>query len=107
MGARHENWKFVFCEQRVEGTLLIWSEPFVCGRLFKLFNLRMDPYERADITSNSYYDWFLGKAYMVAASQILAGRMIATFTEFPPRMKAPSVSVDQAMEKMDAGLASN
>jgi len=104
---RFDNWKVVFMEHRVVGTMRIWAEPFVALRIPKLFNLRMDPYERADITSNSYYDWFLGKAYMVAASQILAGRMIATFTEFPPRMKAPSFSVDQAMEKMEAGLASN
>jgi arylsulfatase A-like enzyme len=54
---RYENWKAVFCEQRVTGTLRVWAEPFVCLRLPKMFNLRLDPYERADITSNTYYEW--------------------------------------------------
>jgi len=59
---RYENWKMVFCEQKVEGTLEIWAAPFVCRRLPKMFNLRLDPYERADITSNTYYDWTLQRA---------------------------------------------
>jgi arylsulfatase len=50
---RYENWKLVFCEQKVPGTLEIWAAPFVCRRLPKMFNLRLDPYERADITSNT------------------------------------------------------
>jgi hypothetical protein len=54
---RYENWKFVFCEQRMPGTLLIWGEPFTCLRIYKLYNLRMDPFERADVTSNTYWDW--------------------------------------------------
>ena len=56
---RFDNWKVVFMEQRVEGTMRIWAEPFVTLRVPKVFNLRTDPYERADITSNSYYEWFL------------------------------------------------
>ena len=62
MAMRYENWKFVFCEQRVEGTLRVWAEPFVCLRLPKIFNLRMDPYERADITSNTYYEYLMERA---------------------------------------------
>ncbi len=53
---RHENWKFVFCEQRAPGNLNIWEEPFTCLRLPKIYNLRMDPYEREDITSDQYND---------------------------------------------------
>jgi arylsulfatase len=54
---RYENWKVVFEEQRVPGTMRIWAEPFTKLRMPKVFDLRSDPYERADITSNSYYDW--------------------------------------------------
>ncbi|MCP4773640.1 MAG: sulfatase-like hydrolase/transferase, partial [Planctomycetaceae bacterium] len=56
-GLRFDNWKVVFLEQRVQGTLQIWAEPFVNLRVPKIFNLRLDPYERADVTSNTYYDW--------------------------------------------------
>ena len=59
-GLRYDNWKLVFMEQRAPGTLRIWSEPFTNLRVPKIFNLRTDPYERADITSNTYYDWLLG-----------------------------------------------
>ena len=54
---RFDNWKIVFMEQRLEGTLGVWAEPFVRLRLPKIFNLRTDPYEFADVTSNTYYDW--------------------------------------------------
>jgi arylsulfatase len=101
---RFDHWKLVFLEQRATGTLRIWAEPFTELRVPKLYNLRMDPFERADITSNSYYDWFLSKAYMIAAAQMLAGRFLATFEEFPPRQKAPSFSVDQVVEKLQAAI---
>jgi arylsulfatase len=104
---RYDNWKVVFMEQRAAGTLRIWAEPFVALRVPKLFNLRTDPYERADITSNTYYDWFLDRAFMIGAAQIIAGRYLATFQEFPPRQKAPSFSIDQAVEKLQDSLASH
>jgi arylsulfatase A-like enzyme len=55
VAVRFDNWKVVFLEQRAPGTLAVWAEPFVALRLPKLYNLRMDPFERADITSNTYY----------------------------------------------------
>jgi arylsulfatase len=104
---RFDNWKVVFMEQRVPGTLRIWAEPFVALRVPKLFNLRTDPFERADITSNTYYDWFLDRAFMIGAAQILAGRFLKTFEDFPPRQKAASFSIDQAVEKLQDSLASH
>ena len=62
---RYDNWKVVFMEQRVPGTLRVWAEPFVNLRTPKLFNLRTDPYEFSDVTSNSYYDWFLYHDYIL------------------------------------------
>ena len=61
---RYDNWKFVFLEQRCPGTLQIWAEPYTELRVPKIFNLRTDPYERADITSNTYYDWMLDHVFL-------------------------------------------
>jgi arylsulfatase A-like enzyme len=97
---RYDNWKVVFMEQRCPGTLQVWAEPFVPLRLPKLFNLRTDPFERADITSNTYYDWFLHHDYIIFAAQTIAAQFAATFKEFPPRQKAASFTIDQALSKM-------
>ena len=97
---RFDNWKVVFMEQRAPGTLRIWAEPFVALRLPKLYNLRTDPFERADITSNTYYDWFLDHDYIALASQAIATAFVETFTEFPPRQRAASFTIDQALTKM-------
>jgi arylsulfatase A-like enzyme len=98
VAVRYENWKMVFCEQRVEGTLRVWAEPFVCLRLPKIFNLRMDPYERADITSNTYYEYSMERAFLVVPTQAVVSQFIATFKDFPPRQKPSSFSVDDIME---------
>jgi arylsulfatase A-like enzyme len=99
---RLENWKVVFEEQRVEGTLRIWAEPFTKLRTPKVFDLRSDPYERADITSNSYYDWLLGgnAAGVFFASQPVVGKFLASFKEYPPSQRPSSFSIDQIVEKM-------
>jgi arylsulfatase len=97
---RYDNWKVVFMEQRRLGTLGVWAEPFVPLRLPKLFNMRTDPYERADTTSNTYYEWLMRHAYIVLASQFIVTQFIETFEEFPPRQKAASFTIDQALEKM-------
>jgi len=102
---RYDNWKVVFGEQRTEGTLRIWAEPFVPLRLPKLFNMRTDPFERADITSNTYYDWFLHHDYIVLAAQAIVKPFLDTFKEFPPRQKAASFTIDQALEKMDMAMS--
>ena len=70
-------------------------------RLPKLFNLRTDPFERADITSNTYYQWTLENGYLVLAASQIVGEFLSTFKEFPPRQKAASFTIDQAMKKME------
>ena len=97
---RYHNWKMVFMEQRAPGTLRVWAEPFVPLRIPKLYNLRTDPYERADITSNTYYDWFLDHAYLVLAAQSIVVQFLETFRKFPPRQKPASFTIDQALERM-------
>ncbi len=103
---RYDNWKIVFMEQRVRGTLAIWAEPFVPLRVPKIFNLRTDPLERADVTSNTYYDWLLDHAFMLVPAQTYVGNFLATFKEFPPRQKAASFSLDEVMAKLAAGMHS-
>ena len=82
-GLRYDNWKFVFMEQRAQGTMAIWAEPFVTLRVPKIFNLRTDPYERADITSNTYYDWLLDHAFPFVPAQDIVGQFLMTFKELP------------------------
>lgn len=104
---RFDNWKLVFMEQRVPGTLRIWAEPFVTLRVPKLYNLRTDPFERADVTSNTYYDWLLDRVFLLLAGQKLVADFIATFAEFPPRQEAASFTVDQVMAKLTEGIGSH
>jgi arylsulfatase A-like enzyme len=99
-GLRYDNWKLVFMEQRATGTLRIWAEPFVPLRVPKIFNMRTDPYERADITSNTYYNWLVDHVYLLVPAQQIVGQFLSTFKEFPPRQKAASFSIDQVMEKL-------
>jgi len=101
---RYENWKIVFEEQRVPGTLMIWFEPFTKLRGVKLYDLHADPYERADTTSNTYYDWMLEHAYIVYGAQAVVGKFLETFREFPPSQRAGSFTIDQAMEKLKQNL---
>jgi arylsulfatase len=100
---RFDNWKAAFMEQRARGTLQIWAEPMVTLRVPKIFNLRTDPYERADITSNTYYDWLLDHAFILVPAQALVAQFLATFKDFPPRQKAASFGIDQVMERMKEG----
>ena len=106
LALRFDNWKAVFMEQRVQGTLQIWAEPFVTLRVPKLFNLRMDPFERADTTSNTYWDWLFENDYILLAATSLVAQFLATFEEFPPRQKAASFTIDQVVAKLEGVLTS-
>ena len=101
---RFRDWKLIFMEQRVEGTLQAWQEPFVPLRLPLIFNLRRDPYERSQKTSNTYYDWLIDRAYLLVPAQAYVGTFLASFEEFPPRQKAASFSLDRVMEKLESTL---
>jgi arylsulfatase A-like enzyme len=104
LALRFDNWKVVFMEQRLQGTMQLWAEPFVVLRLPKLFNLRTDPYERADTTSNTYWDWLIENAYLLLAGTTVMGQFLATFLEFPPRQKAASFTIDQVVAKLEAAM---
>jgi len=99
-GLRYDNWKLVFLEQRAPGTLRVWAEPFTNLRVPKIFNLRTDPYERADITSNTYYDWLLDHAFLLVPAQDYVGQFLATFRDYPQRQKAASFNMDEVLAKL-------
>jgi arylsulfatase len=100
MALRLADWKLVFLEQRAEGTLRIWAEPFTPLRVPLMFNLRRDPFERAQITSNTYYDWLIDHAYMMVPAQAYVAKFLETFKEYPPRQEAASFSLEKVMEKL-------
>ncbi len=97
---RYDNWKIVFMEQRAEGTLRIWAEPFTSLRVPKVFNLRTDPYERADITSNSYYDWLFDHVFLLVPAQSYVARFLASFKDYPQRQKSASFNLDEVLQSM-------
>jgi arylsulfatase len=101
---RFENWKAIFLEQRATGTLRVWAEPFTPLRVPKLYDLRADPYEQADITSNTYYEWTLEQGYLLFAASTVTGQFLETFKDFPPSQRAASFTIDQAMEKLKQNL---
>jgi arylsulfatase len=98
-GLRFDQYKVVFMEQPAHG-LEVWMEPLVPLRAPKIFNLRSDPFERAEHEAGGYDKWFVEHAFVLVPAQAIVGQQLATFQEFPPRQKPGSFSIDQAMEKL-------
>jgi arylsulfatase len=82
----------------------VWAEPFTVLRLPKLFDLRADPYERADITSNTYWDWFVDHVFIMYGATAGTAKFLETFKEFPPSQRAASFTIDHAVDKMKQSL---
>jgi len=80
--------------------LAVWAEPFTPLRLPKMYNLRTDPFEFADITSNTYWDWIFDHAFMIVPAQNEVQKFMETFKDFPPRQKAASFTVEKASEQL-------
>ncbi|MDM0079694.1 arylsulfatase [Variovorax sp. J31P179] len=99
MAIRMKDWKVVLMEQRAK-TLQCWFEPFVRYRAPKMFNLRRDPFERADENSNTYWDWVISHAYIVYAMQGAVAQQIEAFVKFPPRQKPAAFNLDEVMRKL-------
>jgi len=100
---RYDDWKMIFMEQRSTGTMAVWANPFTPLRIPLIFNLRRDPYEHAQITSNTYYDWLLDHVFLLVPAQDIVGEFLMTFKDYPPRMEAASFSLDKVMEKLQEG----
>ncbi len=97
---RFENWKLVFEEQRAPGTLLVWAEPFTKLRLAKFYDLHSDPFERADVTSNTYWDWLIDHAYIQYGAVAEIAQYLETYKEYPPSQRPASFSVEGLVEDM-------
>jgi hypothetical protein len=93
------DWKLVLMEQRAK-QLMCWFEPFVKLRAPKMFNLRRDPFERADENSNTYWDWVISHAYLLYEMQALVAQQIEDFTKFPPRQKPASFNLDAVLAQI-------
>src|SRR5262245_41270848 len=98
-------WKAVFCEQRQPGQFDVWANPFTCLRVPKVFNLRMDPYEHAQISGDSYDSWRVDNAYIAFEATRRASIFLQSFIDYPPSQGVPSFSVDQVQEQVDEAIA--
>ena len=102
---RYQRWKIVFLENRGVG-FGVWREPFVQLRVPKLFDLRMDPYERADTDSNTYDDWFIRRVFLLIPAQAAARQFYETFREFPPRQRPDAFNLDAVLRSMETATSS-
>jgi arylsulfatase len=98
-GLRYQQYKIAFMEQRAHG-FDVWQEPMVTLRLPKLFNLRADPFERADHEGMGYQRWRIDRAFVLVPAQTFVGNWLQSFREFPPRQKPGSFSLGDAMDKL-------
>jgi arylsulfatase A-like enzyme len=99
MAVRHGDWKFVLGEQRAE-RLRVWMEPLEKLRLPLIFNVRRDPFERAQHNSNTYYDWMVSHAFMLYEMQALVAAQMEDFVKFPPRQRPASFNLDEVMRQV-------
>ena len=105
-GLRYDEWKVVFLEQKAMG-LGVWQQPLIPLRAPLLFNLRTDPFERAQEELGEYEKWYVERMFVMAPAQAIVGRELATFKDFPPRQKPGTFSIGEAMEKLMNGPQSN
>jgi arylsulfatase A-like enzyme len=104
---RFDDWKAIFLEQKAEATFRAWIEPWTILRVPLIFNLRRDPYERSYSTSNTYYDWLLDRVFLLLPAADYVGTFLGTFEEFPPRQKAGSFTLGDAVDAMTSPKGSN
>ncbi len=103
---RYDRWKMVFMEQRGHG-FDVWQEPFVTLRLPKLFDLRGDPYERADHEAAGYAMWRFDRAYLILPAVSYVAEHLATYEKFPPRQKPGSFNLNQVLDKLQSNVGTN
>ena len=99
VGYAQGDYKCVFAEQRMPGTMAVWAEPFTMLRLQKIFNLMQDPFERADITSNTFWDWHMNHVGSMYGVMEEVFKFVETFKEFPPRSTPPSFNPANIMDE--------
>ncbi|MGI9522772.1 MAG: arylsulfatase [Hyphomicrobiaceae bacterium] len=98
LALRFENWKTHFMVQDQRGTLEIWQREFRNLRLPLVFNLRTDPFEQATITSNTYWDWMIDRAWILYPMGPVVSAYLKTYEKFPPRQKVGSFTISNALD---------
>jgi arylsulfatase len=99
------SWKVIYCEQRQPGQFDLWANPFTCLRTPRMFNLRMDPYEHAQISGDGYDSWRVDNAYILFEATRRAAAFLQTFIEYPPSQTPASFSVDQIEDAIKKKVA--
>ena len=105
MAVRVGDYKAHFAVQRAF-QMNVWAEPLVKLRVPHIFNLRRDPFERADYNSNTYWDWIVDHAFLLYEVQGVVAQEIAGFAKFPPRQKPASFNLDRVLEEVSKSKAS-
>jgi len=100
MAIRYKDWKFVLEEQRAE-KMQVWAEPAVKLRVPLIFNMRRDPFERAQHNSNTYNDWLMSHVFLIYGMQAIVQQQIADFVKFPPRQKPAAFNLDTVMQQLE------
>ncbi|TIM09078.1 arylsulfatase [Mesorhizobium sp.] len=101
-GLRYERWKMVFLEQREEG-LAVWENPLIPLRFPKLFDIKGDPFERAQTDAGEYDRWRVEHAFALVPAQAYVAKHLQTYVEFPPRQAPGSFALDQVLAKLQEG----
>ena len=105
VAARYQDWKIVFLENRAE-TMALWREPFVELRAPLIFNLRRDPFERAQHNSNTYNDWWIDRVYVIVPITEMVGKFLMTFKDYPPSQTAGSFNLTKMQKQIEAATGS-
>jgi arylsulfatase A-like enzyme len=100
---RYDAWKAVFLENRGMA-FEVWREPFTPLRVPLLFNLRRDPFEKAQHNATTYNDWFLSRVFVLAPMQQLAGKFLMTMKEYPPSQTPGSFNLEKVQKQIEAGM---
>ena len=106
VATRLGDWKTVFYENRGQ-QFGVWMEPFVELRIPLLFNLRRDPFEKAQHNSNTYYDWFLDRPYVLIPMQAVTTKFAQSFVEYPPSQRPGEFNIKGIVEKLKEQMGSH
>ncbi|MGO6704901.1 arylsulfatase [Rhizobium ruizarguesonis] len=104
VATRYGDWKVAFKEQQLPGGFAVWQNPLVTWRIPKLFNLRMDPYERADKVSDQYNDWLVRNDYLLVKGQLQGAAFLQTFVKYPPSQRVASFNIEGVREEVDKAI---
>ena len=101
---RYDAWKAVFLENRGKA-FEVWREPFTELRVPLLFNLRRDPFERAQHNANVYNDWFLERAFVCVPLQGLAAKFLMSMKDYPPSQSPGSFNLEKIQKQIEKAAA--